>query len=390
MTGRRGNAATHATAVRPRPKLLAGIAAGAVAAASVAAAVLATSAPANAAPKPNYHAGKDTATFTALGVLDRNCLVSAGGRAIWIKPGDKIDFKSTLAGIDTNQLALPGLLNDLTGKIAGLNVTAKIGKGSSAQTVKVAGGKTTTFPSSGQQALGKGDHKISWTVTSVALVPGLLKASVPLSSSALKSGAKLSWSGVVHVTNSAPKCKLGVSVPKVEASVGRVKVKVPQRDVNVPGTLPNKLPSAGDLTKLPGKVEKATKGAAKPKSSSSARSTGSGYELPGKSVPEQVVPSGGGAAGDYAGGGGGGGFNGLVPNSGGGAGVDSSTLQQAGAGTAKSAKDSDAMSPQTVDLAAEQAGSGSSQLPVVLAILAIIALALVAGTYARLFLVKRT
>lgn len=339
------------------------------------------------APDPNYKAGKDVATFTVLGVLDRNCLVSLGGNEIWIKPGDLIDFKSTLAGVDSSKLPL-GLLNDLTGKLVGLNVTATIDSGSSKQTVKVAAGKTTTFPSSTQKALAKGDHKITWTANSVSVL-GLLP--IPLQASALKSGASLSWQGVIHVTPDAPKCKLGVSTPRVDVSLGPIKVTVPQQNVSVPGvTLPNDVPSLPNLSpNLPGKSTTAPSSSA-PTSSAPAP----GYELSGPSVPEQVVP-GGSADSVYTGtpgilASGDGGFAGILPKLGDSLGAKKSSggASTTGGGNADTAGAAPVSQDKTVELAADP-GTPSSQLPVILAILAIIALALVAGTYARLFLLKQ-
>lgn len=340
------------------------------------------------APDPNYKAGKDVATFTVLGVLDRNCLVSLGGNEIWIKPGDLIDFKSALAGIDSSKLSLAGVLTNLVGKIAGLNVTATIDSGSAAQTVKVAGGKTTTFPSSTQKALAKGDHKITWTATGLSLLSGL---TVPLSVGALKSGASLSWQGVIHVTPDAPKCKLGVSTPRVDVSLGPIKVTVPQQNVSVPGvTLPNDVPSLPNLSpNLPGKSTTAPSSSA-PTSSAPAP----GYELSGPSVPEQVVP-GGSADSVYTGtpgilASGDGGFAGILPKLGDSLGAKKSSggASTTGGGNADTAGAAPVSQDKTVELAADP-GTPSSQLPVILAILAIIALALVAGTYARLFLLKQ-
>jgi hypothetical protein len=179
-----------------------------IAGAAAGTAILAA-APAGAAstPTPAYHAGSDTATFTVTGVLDSNCLVSTGGTEVWIKPGDAINFKSALAGIKLGPLSLG------TDKVIGMNVTALIDhtKTSAGQTVSVSAGHVTVFPKTGQKALSAGAHTLAWTATSIsvqAVVLGVLGPifTVPLSSSELNSGASLSWSGVIHVTDDAAQC----------------------------------------------------------------------------------------------------------------------------------------------------------------------------------------
>ncbi|MDT4902605.1 MAG: hypothetical protein QOH52_621, partial [Pseudonocardiales bacterium] len=160
------------------------------------------------APDPSYHPGSDTATFTVTGVLDSNCTVSIGGTEVWIKPGDKINFKSSLVGISVGDAlaghTVGGLLNGLLSpsQVAGLNIRGTIDPDKSgSRAISVTGGSTTTFPKSGQPALRAGDHKITWVATGLNLLPGLHLAPIPLGVSALKSGASLSWSGVIHVTN---------------------------------------------------------------------------------------------------------------------------------------------------------------------------------------------
>jgi hypothetical protein len=344
---------------------------------------------ANAAqkPTPSYTAGHDNATFTATGVLDGNCLVSTGGTSIYIKPGDKIKFGSSLVGISvSNAVAgktLGGLLNGLLqpSQVAGLDVTAKIDAGkSTAKTITVAGGKTTVVG-----GLAKGNHKITWTATGLALLPALNLPPVALSSDDLKSGAKLSWTGVIHVTTGAPQCTVTVATPKVGVSVGPIKVTVPPIKVTVPGVkLPTSLPSLPNL--LPSKSGSApSTGATKPTTGKSTYK----YTPPALTVPDEVVPHGQGNA-VYSGGGvttgGGSDTTGLTD------GTPSTTTSTAPNGTVKTSaaqvtQDSTGKH-KTIDLASST-DSHSGQLPVLLAILAVIALAMVAGTYARLYLLGR-
>ena len=349
-------------------------------------------------PTPNYTPGTDTATFTVAGVLDQNCLVSTGGTELWIKPGDAIDFKSSLVGISVgNAVAgqtLGGLLNSLLqpGQVAGLDVSATIYSGNSAQTVTVAGGQTTSFPSSGQNALSAGDHKITWDATGLALLPGLQKTSIPLSSAALQSGADLSWTGVIHVTKSAPQCKLSVSTPQAKISLGPVHVTIPPVNASVPGvTLPTSLPSVPDLN--PGGAGTTPTTAPTATTAGSAPTTGMTFAPPALTVPQMAVPGGDGsvAGNSGSGSGGGGGFrlgvSGTDTN--GQLSVDSGSGSGSNGGSSSGGQSSGGSgSTKTVDLASS-ASSPSGQLPVLLAILAVITLAVVAGLYSRLYLLGR-
>lgn len=360
MSGRGRHAATR----RRGWRWLAGVTGLAVAGAAVL-----TMSPAHATPdpNPNYHPGSDKATFTATGVLDSNCLVSTGGTEVWIKPGDSIDFDSALAGISIATLGLT------TKQIAGLNVDAKIdGK----VVVDVAAGKDTPVAN-----LAAGDHALTWSVKSIALLPGVLGAllpPVPVSSAALQSGASLNWSGIIHVTDSAPTCKLAVTAPTGTISIGPVKVPLPTVSVAVPEPT---LPDLGGL--LPGGGSK-TSGSGS--GHSSTPSSGATYTPPGLTIPEQVVPKGyGNGAGTV---GAGGGFGNALPDVGGGL-VNGAPDSGAGA-AAPSGSSSPAaarVSSSAADLAANP--TPSPQLPVLLAILAIIALSLVTATYARLYLLRR-
>lgn len=334
--------------------------------------------------KANYTAGSDKAVFTATGVEDSNCLVSTGGNTVYIKPGDQIDFSTGLAG-----LILDGA--DLTGDtIAGLNVNATIDGGTAkgGQSFTVAAGKTVKVSN-----LATGTHTLTWTAESLSVTGlgalGLGIVSLPpvdLESSMLKSGAKLSWTGKIFVTSNAANCTLSVQTPTTGVSVGPVHVTIPGQTVTVPGvTIPTSLPGVprlGGSSSTPGKT------------SSKSASSGATYSYspPVESVPEMVVPQGGGGA-VY---GGGSGYSvGAETDNG------SSTALATGADTAAGAKSAasgastdkasgSSSSPQTVGLASNQSTqSVSAQLPVLLAIIAVIALALVAGTYARLYLLGR-
>jgi hypothetical protein len=307
-----------------------------------------SSASAAPAPTPSYHPGSDTATFAVTGVLDSNCLVSTGGTEIWIKPGDVINFESSLVGINVAGLPLH------VGQLAGLNVSATIDAGTtSAQTVTVAGAATTSFPPSPGHALAAGDHSVTWTATGVPLVGGLVV--LPLSSAALQSGASLTWNGVIHVSADAAQCKIGVGTPQVGISVGPVKVTVPPIDVSVPTTIPT-IPIVGGL--LPG----ASSSAAAPGLSG----PGIDYTDPGQQVPDGVVPRSGGQLSQGAG-----------------AGVNGRNAAVDATGGRDPARAAAVRAPAATTVALSARGAPGPQYPVVLAIAAIVALAVVSATFAR-------
>ncbi|MEP7179586.1 MAG: hypothetical protein ABI775_10880 [Pseudonocardiales bacterium] len=344
--------------------------------ATAGAAILAAAGSATAAtPTPTYHAGSDTATFTATGVLDSNCLISTGGTEVWIKPGDAINFKSAVAGINLGSLGLT------TGQIAGLNVTAAIDATATSpgQNVSVAAGRTTVFPKSGQAALPSGNHRLTWTMKSIALVPGLLGTllpPVPLSAGSLRSGASLSWSGVIHVTNDAAQCKIAVGTPQVGVSVGPIKVTVPPINVGVPA--PN-LPTVPNIPGLPGT------GGQPPAGGGHTTPGGGGihYTPPPLTVPEQAM--------GRVGTGGGGGFGGAQPdgNSASRIGVNVPQVPVANGSDPQPTDAAGKASVYTKTLGLASNKAPAAQLPVLLAIIAIIALSLVTATYARLYMLRR-
>ena len=277
------------------------------------------------------------------------------------------------------------------------------------------GGKTVKV-----RNLSTGTHSLAWTAKSIRVnVPqtvqtitkkvlgplgGLITKvihktipahllTVPLSSSQLKSGADLSWAGKVYVTTSAAQCTISVQTPKVRASAGPVHVTVPGQNVTVPGV---NVP-----TKVTGVPSLGSSSSSSPKTSSTSKSSSSTpvhYQAPSLTVPEMVVPQGAGGGDVYNGGGG---YNlGLGTDNGTnsqltGGGSTSSTGASSNSGGATTSDSpqtvTDGTGPKkTVDLASNDSGSSvSGELPVLLAIVAVIVLALVASTYARLYLLGR-
>jgi hypothetical protein len=356
-------------------RLLAGSLGLALAAASAGIALL-LAGPASATPTPNpsYHPGSDNATFTVTGVLDSNCLVSTGGTEIWVKPGDKINFDSALAGVNVAVLPLPPL-----GKVAGLNIDALIdGNTSHPHAIALRNGNPYVLPGS---ALSAGTHTLKWTATGVSLLGGLLPP-ISLTNNALKSGASLTWDGVIHVTDDAAQCKLSVGTPKIDVSVGPVKVPVPPLNVNVP--IPD-LPSLPGLPGLPGGGTGGGGGGGGTGGGGGGSSGGGGgghYQPPPVTVPEQVMGNIGGG--------------GVAPNGGGSTQIGTGLPDQPGvASTGKtdpqSANNAQGKSKTATRLGTKYAANKApaAQLPVLLAIVAIIALSLVTATYARLYLLRR-
>lgn len=338
-----------------------------------------------AAPKKNYHPGKDTATFTVTGVLDANCLVSLGGNKVYIKPGDELDFKSSAAGVGI-QSSGGGLLGGVTGlltgsKLTGLRVSAYLDKGTTHQLhFNLEPGQTYKL-----KGLSKGSHSLAWTVTGVGVV-GV--GTVGTSSAQLRSGAKLDWAGGVYVSSGAPDCRLEVSTPNVHASAGPVHVNVPGHNVTLPLD-PNKV-----VNKAKGVVKGVTGKAATKKTTTKPATTNNGSTginsanglLP---VPARVVP-GGSANGTYGAGAGdfGNGSTATGGSGGGGNGYAALSVTTAGGKTLTFNAPKSSGQPAS-NAASSDRSSSAPQLPIVLAIIAVVALALVGSTYTRLFLLRR-
>lgn len=316
-----------------------------------------------------------------------------GGTTIGIHPGDKVTFKASTAptaGLD--KLGLGGLIGGLLDGAATYQVTADFSglPGGSKNTV-LSGSKTKTFTFNS-----KGTFSFTWSAQSVTVLPvlGQQITQIQLDGNALKSkgialNANNQYVGKVVVAVDPPQGGIGIQLPSVGAKPSITHVgNLPS--VGVPGvtlptihtSVPNLLPTGGTKT-TPGSGGKGSSGGGSIK-----------YTPPAQGIPEQVVPSG--AAGNvYPGSDGGGvGAIGGDTNPGGGGNGGARQLPVANAPQVNgdgvnpgSATPSKAKARQ-VDLASSDP-SPSGQLPVLLAILAIIALAVVAGTYARLYLLRK-
>jgi hypothetical protein len=365
MPGRHAVARGHAAQVRrPGARWLVGAALGAAVAATL---IGVTSGSAGAVDNPVK------ATFGVTGVATNNCKVSVGGTDVYVKPGQELDVKTSIIG-----LTLLGVPLDLS-KLASLDGALVIDPGSAHPTKLDI---TNTLQK--VDGLTAGDHKWSWTVSTVKV--GLLKVPLGLSSSALKAGAKLSWNGTIHVTPNAANCGIAVQLPSVSASVSAsglppIGISIPGVKVSVPVTVPTGLPTLGN----PGGGNGGSTGSGGGHHSSGGQPPVVNNPIP---VPAKVVPSGdsGGLIGstiDFGGlpaGSAGGGPTALA-NGGGPAGAPTKAV------AAKVAPKQLEAGKRPIQYASSPASTG--EVWVVLAIVAVIALAFVAATYARLYLLKR-
>lgn len=320
-----------------------------------------------------------------------------GGSLVGIHPSDKVNFTASAlptAGLE-NIPALGSLLNTLLNPLLGqyqvvVNFSSSFPGG--AQTVTL-GGPTTgkcaglsakafTFPN-------KGTYNFTWKVQYVLpLLLGCTKTSLSdtdlnqLATAGVKINASNQWVGQIVVADNPPAGGISIQLPSVQISPSLPVVgQLPA--LSIPGaTLPTLKVAIPDLTKTGTKSSGTSAKTTKP-------GAGINYTQPGLSIPEQVVPKGAGDAGGGAGVGGY--FPGVLPGSGSQLGnlPGLQNTNSAAGATAPGVTSQDSTGKnKTIDLASSSK-SPSAQLPVILAIFSIIALALVAGTYARLFLLRR-
>lgn len=321
-------------------------------------------------------------TLTGLANADN----PVGGSQIGIHPGDTVTISPTLAptaGLDKLGLgAVANLVSGLLGGLANFQVTADFSK--------LPGGKTKTVIKSTTKPISftfskAGTYNFTWSaqrLTLLGIVPINLDGN-QLEKAGVKLNASNQYVGQIVVATNPPKGGIGLQLPSIGVHpsvpvLGQLPpINIPGVQVTVPVSVPNLNPSKPATGGKPG---------TKPgKSSTSTGLSPIGNVIP---VPAQVVPRGNGNAifGD-------GGFNaGALPGTGAQL-ANGGGIQPLGIGSGTSTKA--ASSPdqtstgkhKTIDLASGKASTG--QLSVVLAIIAIIALTLVAATYARLYVIRR-
>ncbi len=342
---------------------------------AVAGAIALAMAPANA------EAASTTATLTFTGLVDSNCQFSTGGTTAYVAPGGSVTIKASLAGASVKVPAtLPGL-PPVTVPLDSAKVASFVDK------VKIDGHKHTLKTAKDKIVLNNvnGTHQIAWKATAVSLLGGL--GTVPLNGNDvnLPAGGQLSWSGKI-VASKNTNCGVQIAVPTV-------KVSAPGHTLTVSGTnvsLPNPIPSiTGKLPTLTPPNLPTGSSSSTPAHHPKTRSGGGGtikYTPPPTTVPEKVMPH----AVNF--GGGGSGNGGFAPPAAGGGGVAApvappvTSTAPAPPHTSPAAKIKPA---KTVDVA-QRDQLGGAQLPVLLAIVAILALSTVTAMYARMFLLRRS
>jgi hypothetical protein len=328
-----------------------------------------------------------------------------GGATVGVHPGDSVVLKAAAIPTAGAPAGLSGALSNLVAGVAGLQVKILAGNhlpglGGRAYTlgaVQNCGGKAS-LP---LRSLAKGTYSFQYVVQKVSLLTSLLGAVTGCKQTTVtptqdqlgaltKNNVKVTdnavYSGNIVVATNPPSGQIGLQLPKQSISV---KAGPIHTSINLPGAtvgVPNPLPS---VTKILGNLP----GAGGGKGGSNGGSNGGPnvkYTPPALTVPERVMPH----AVNFGGAQGTGGAAYVAPGAGDGANGGGHVVAQPRPSTtaAPVANPSNVANAQpgktTVDLSSKDQ-LGGQQLPVLLAILAILALSLVTATYARMVLLRR-
>ncbi len=361
------------------------------------------------APNAASAATTDNAQLSLTGPVDGNN--PAGGSQLGVHPGDSIKFTASAAPTqkvkdELSKVGAGGLLNTLLGTVK-FQVKADFshfpGGSSKPVTLTDSGSKTFKFSKAGTYSFTYEAQKVTTSINLLGQKISNPPVNIDLKGNQAKqAGVKLNASNqYVATIVVAKKVSGGISIqlPKVNVApsvpvVGKLpKVSVP--GVNIP-TVPVSVPNLNVPNANLPKVNIPTGGAKGGTGSTGGNSgglplTGGTGALP---VPARVVPNGDGNV-EYGGTTGGAGANHYAALPGAGSantGYNALSLGPATGGAANSGATNAAGSgangqSNTVDLAANK--TPTAELPVLLAIIAVIALALVGATYARLFLLRR-
>jgi len=340
-----------------------------------------------------------------------------GGTTIGVHPGDTVDFQASAlptAGLE-NIPALGSLLDGVLSSLLGsqFQVVVTFGSDFGAATPAL-GGQSVTLggPTSGSckgapdSAITfpkAGTYSFTWTVRYV--LPGLLgctKSSLgatsmnQLQQAGIAINASNQWVGQVVVANDPPKGGISVQLPGVGAApslpvVGQLPgatlppvslPTIPVGGVSIPGIGGGSASSgSGSGSTSTGHAGGSTKGA------------GSQFTPPGLTVPEEVVPKGYGDGNSTTSGGSGSGLGagglsdlGVLGDI-----VAGDSGTHAAAPAAATAEPSASAGPTIAAHAVLSATNTSNgqQMPVLLAIVSIIALSLVTAIYARMYLLRK-
>jgi hypothetical protein len=364
--------------VLPGKRALLGWVAVAMALLLAAATVLGLASPAGAATTVK-------AQLTLSGLADGDNPI--GGSRIGVHPGDTVQISPSpapTAGLA--KLGLGGLVGGLLDGLASFQVTADFSH--------LPGGKANTVVKKGTKPLSftfdnVGTYSFTWTAQKIGVLGGLVPIRLDgnqLREAGVKLNASNQYVGQIVVAKNPPKGGLGLQLPSVGVHpsvpvLGQLpSAGIPGVKVTVPVTVPDLNPPK------PGKT--APHGGSHPAKPTTAPATQPGNVIP---VPAQVVPRGGGN-GVFSDGG----FNtGILPGTG--SRLGNSALLPVSSGSGSTATSAAGTEPginqkstgkdKTIELASDKASTG--QLSVVLAIIAVIALTLVAATYARLYVLRR-
>jgi hypothetical protein len=317
-----------------------------------------------------------------------------GGSKIEVRPGDTVDFHASAlptAGLSS----VPGLgsvlqdaLSPLLGQYQVVVTTASDFPGG-AQTVTLGGPTSGSCAGKSDLAVpfpAKGTYNFTWSVQyALPTLLGCTKSGMSgtdlnqLKAAGVAINASNHWTGQIVVTDNPGGGGISIQPPVLGASPSvPVLGQLPSTSITLPGvptvSVPNlpSLPIGGGTSNPPG--------------GGTSTPPGGSYTPPPTTVPQKVVPSG--STGQLITGGGGTGGFGALPDSGtltplSGSGP--SVIGQAPSSTAAPIKD--AGLKRSVSFAANKAPT--ALLPVMLAVVAIIALAIVTATYARLYLLRR-
>lgn len=313
-----------------------------------------------------------------------------GGSLVGIHPGDTVDFQSSglpTAGLD-NIPALGKLVQNLLSPLLGqFQVVMHTGANFPGGARDVVLGGPTSGPCKGAKDLpvtfaAAGTYNFTWNIQYV--LPGLLGCSKNgvsnadlnlLKGAGVALNAQNQWVGQVVAAVDPPKGGLGLQLPGIKVAPSLPVVgQLPTLGVTVPAVqLPVTLPT------LPGLGSGGGNGGG---SGGGGSGNGGGGSGGGLCVPCIVMPQVGSGGGSQVG-------------------PDANSVTRIGSGlsdpgrltepnkgtTGGPAPATSKPKPKDRPLAANQAPAAS--MPVVLAIIAIIALSLVTATYARLFLLRR-
>ncbi len=308
-----------------------------------------------------------------------------GGSVVGVHPGDSVAFSASAAPTAGLPAAVGNVLGGLLGTLTGyqITITSSAVPGLAVNsTIRSACGLTPA-QTVNTPALSAGQYDFTYSVQSLSLLCNATPITLDgneLAKAGVALNAANQYVGHIVAATNPPSGGLGVQLPTVSVQpsvtgVGTLpKVTVPGVQVTVPTTLPTSLTGLLPGGILPGGT---TSGGATPTSGSSA---GLNYTDPGAQVPDSIVPKGGGNG--LFGEGSSGGSSG---SGGGGANGKNAALSGANGVTGASASPT----AGTVDLSAQKTPT-AAQLPVVLSILAILALSLVSAMYARMYLLRRS